>query len=259
MRIPPINISGLVRFLREEGLVTLRKEMTSNATKVGNGLKDITGMEKVEKAWYNTMSILELQVVPVLRKGCEPAALRVPAASLVKSGGNLVLAVSQVLSLFPGPVGIVCCVINAIVAFSQGKILLGFFELLCCIPGIKIVGKTMGKVVAKYLARGGGKVIVEVTMKESKAFAYTFGMHLTNTLKESESFLKVIKADGKGFIMWDYLSKNYLKKAATRNPNIFSQNVKKDFTETVAKSSQNGNKVEFNILLNYKLKQLGGK
>lgn len=152
MKIPPIDLSKLVQLLKSEG----RAEMTvAAAPKLGT----LTRGAKVNnlplfKEWDNIILIMDREVIPLLKKGCEAKSLLGPAQRLAKSAGALSLMASQVLSFVPGPVGIVCSVVNAIVCFSAGNIIGGLLELLGCIPGGKAAGKAAGKVAEKV----GGKI-----------------------------------------------------------------------------------------------------
>lgn len=187
MKIPPIDLSKLVQLLKSEG----RAEMTVVAApKFGT----LTRGAKVNnlplfKEWDNIISILDKEIIPLLRKGCDAKSLIGPGQRLAKSAGALSLMASQILSFVPGPVGIVCSVVNAIVCFTTGNIVGGLFELLGCIPGGKIAGKAAGKGASKLFPKIEKimiemvqsnkelRIIVETATKPQKAVVEFFAKH----------------------------------------------------------------------------------
>lgn len=134
-RIPPIDLSGLTKLLKQEGKTEL------SAACFGKGQQSF----KILLEWDNIIRVLELEIIPFLAKGGEVAHLAAPAKKLAKSAGALASVASQVLSFVPGPIGIVCSVINAIVCFCTlpfpVNIGNGMLELLGCIPGGKVAAK----------------------------------------------------------------------------------------------------------------------
>jgi hypothetical protein len=162
MKLPPIDLSGLVNLIRNEGRAELAAtkaapkllEVTSKAPKTVSSY--VSNLSFV-KEWDNIIFILEKEVVPLLAKGCEAKALLVPSRKLLKSAKSLTLTVTQVLGFVPGPVGIVCSVINAIACFSVGNVPGGLFELLGCIPGGKIAAKSASKLLPKI-----EKILIEM-------------------------------------------------------------------------------------------------
>lgn len=146
MKIPPIDLSKFLHLLKSEGGAELRIAVS---TKLG-------GMT-LFREWNNIILIIEKEVIPLLAKGCEAKSLVAPAQKLAKSAGALSLIASQILSFVPGPVGIICSLINAIVCFSIGNIVGGLFELLGCIPGGKVAGKGASKLFPKI-----EKIMIEI-------------------------------------------------------------------------------------------------
>ncbi len=144
--MPPLKIDKLVALLKGEG----RKEL-------GVSLTGKLGALAFVREWDKIIRILECEIAPLLAKGCEAKALAAPAARLAKSAGSLSLMASQLLSFVPGPVGIVCSLVNAIVCFSAGNVPGGLFELLGCIPGGKVAGKALsqGAKVSKTVKASG--------------------------------------------------------------------------------------------------------
>ena len=110
--------------------------------------------------WNNIIRVLEGQLVPQLAKGGDLTHLKPVADELLKNAKKLSLTVSQVLSFVPGPIGIVCSIINAIVCFSLGHILEGIMELLGCIPGAKFGMKGASKIMTKI-----GEEVVSIISK----------------------------------------------------------------------------------------------
>lgn len=180
MKIPPIDLSKFLQLLKSEG----RAEMgIVSAPKFG----DLTRGIKLNnlalfKEWDNIIFILEKEVIPLLSKGCEAKCLITPAQKLAKSAGALSLMASELLSFVPGPVGIVCSLINAIVCFSTGNIVGGLFELLGCIPGGKVAGKGASKLFPKIekimieivQSNHALKVIVETSSKQQRVVVEFF-------------------------------------------------------------------------------------
>lgn len=155
MKIPPIDLSKFLHLLKSEG----RAEMSiTSAPKFGELTRGIKPNNlALFKEWDNIILILEKEVIPLLSKGCEAKSLVGSAQKLAKSAGALSLIASEVLSFVPGPVGIVCSLINAIVCFSTGNIVGGLFELLGCIPGGKVAGKGASKLFPKI-----EKILIEM-------------------------------------------------------------------------------------------------
>lgn len=151
MKIPPIDLSKFLQLLKSEGRAEL--QMASKSKFVSMMPKNLA----MFKEWDNIVLILEKEVIPLLNKGCEAKSLVAPAQKLAKSVGALSLIASELLSFVPGPVGIVCSLVNAIVCFSTGNIVGGLFELLGCIPGGKVAGKGASKLFPKI-----EKILIEI-------------------------------------------------------------------------------------------------
>lgn len=182
MKLPPIDLTKLLQLLKAEGRVELA------VSKAQPKLLEITAEWKIFKEWDNIIHILETEVVPLLKKGCEATDLVAPAQKLGKSAVSLSLMASQFLSFVPGPVGIICSVVNAVVCFSTGNILGGLFELLCCIPGVKVAGKVATKLspkIEKILveivqSNESLKIIVETSSKPIAAVTDFFKKHASD-------------------------------------------------------------------------------
>lgn len=139
-KIPPIDLSGLVKILRKEG----RDEMSSNLTKTNNN-PFAPSLATIKREWDDIVDILEKELIPQLSKGGELSHLKPSVNALTVRVMNLTLIATQVLSIVPGPIGIISSIINAIACFSTGNVLGGIIELLGCIPGAKLAVKGGGK------------------------------------------------------------------------------------------------------------------
>lgn len=157
MKIPAIDLSKFVQLLKSEG----RAELSAAAPKPKFGEITARGPRPAYLSlfdeWDNIISVTEREIIPLLSKGCDSRALVAPARKLLKSTGAITTMATEVLSFVPGPVGIVCSLINAIVCFSTGNIVGGLFELLGCIPGGKVAGKASSKLFPKI-----EKIMIEV-------------------------------------------------------------------------------------------------
>lgn len=142
MRIPPIDLSSAIRILKGEG----RDELVSIINSPG---MQHFGSMTLMREWDNVLKVLENQLIPQLAKGGEISSLLPAVKALQKSVGALSLMASQILSFIPGPIGIICSIINAIACFSSGNIVGGLFELMGCIPGAKLGIKGGGKILTK--------------------------------------------------------------------------------------------------------------
>lgn len=139
MKIPPIDLSGIIKILKKEGGDELSSALSSKKL----------GTISIQHEWNKIIDILETQLIPQLAKGGEVSSLLPAANALMKSAGKLSLMASQVLSFIPGPIGIVCSIINAIVCFASGNVVGGLLELLGCIPGAKLGVKGGSKLLTK--------------------------------------------------------------------------------------------------------------
>lgn len=168
-KFPPIDLTDFVRLLKGEG----KTELCTACLGKGNA------SFKILSEWDNILRVLETEIVPALAKGGDIKVLVKPVQNLAKSAGVLASMASQVLSFVPGPVGMVCSAINAIVCFCTlpfpVNIGNGMLELLGCIPGGKVAGKLAPKV-EKILMK-----VIENSPELSKA------------IKEGEKIAKVVK------------------------------------------------------------------
>lgn len=194
MKLPPIDLSKLLQLLKAEGKTELAAaksqpkflELTTTGPKTSTSFAhNFTLLQE----WDNIILVLEKEVIPLLNKGCEVKSLAAPAQKLAKSAGSISLMASQVLSFVPGPVGIICSLVNAIVCFSTGNVVGGFFELLGCIPGGKVAGKASSKLfpkIEKILievveSNHSLKVIIEASSKQQKVVTEFFEKYAPKT------------------------------------------------------------------------------
>lgn len=162
MHIPPIDLSPLVKILKKEGVDELCTLNNPFSTMNFNNPFSPINLE-----WRNIIRVLEGELVPQLAKGGDLTNLAPVAQELSKSAFALSMQASQVLSFVPGPIGIVCSIINAIVCFSTGQILPGIMELLGCIPGAKFGLKSASKIGPKI-----GEEIVSIISKNAELSKY---------------------------------------------------------------------------------------
>lgn len=172
-KIPPIDLSGLIKLLKQDG----KMELCSAC--LGKGQQSF----KIISEWDNIIRVLEHEIIPFLAKGGELSHLTAPVKKLSKSAGALASIASQVLSFVPGPIGIVCSVINAIVCFCTlpfpVNIGNGMLELLGCIPGGKVAAKGGAKLAPKI-----ERIIVDLLEKSPE---------INKIIKESENIVKAVK------------------------------------------------------------------
>lgn len=164
MHIPPIDLSPLLKILKREGADEIYTDITT--TKPGYLLVNTTYCG-LRNEWNNIIRILEVDLIPQLAKGGDLSSLVPAAEALLKSATTLSSAASQALSFVPGPIGIVCSIINAIVCFSAGQILPGIMELLGCIPGAKFGIKGASKILPKI-----GDEVVSIVSKNAELSKY---------------------------------------------------------------------------------------
>lgn len=158
MKIPPIDLTNVLKLLKSEG----KNEVAPIITKRNPFIEPSFINE-----WNNILRVLELELIPTLKKGGEVSILLPTAKKLSKSAANLSLTASQILSFVPGPIGIVCSIINAIVCFCSGNIPGGLLELIGCIPGAKMGVKGGSKVAEKV-----GAMILDI-LKKNPNFVQT--------------------------------------------------------------------------------------
>lgn len=147
MKLPPIDLSPITGLLKKDGY----SELVNVPAKIDikSPGKNIFAKSKLLQDWNDILRVLDTEIIPLLKKGCKASALAAPAQKLASSASTLALNASMVLSFVPGPIGIACSVINAVVCFSTGNIPGGLFELLGCIPGGKVAGKAGSKLFPK--------------------------------------------------------------------------------------------------------------
>lgn len=155
MKLPPLDLSKLITLLKKEGGSEL--SLLKPSPKPGKQLLGNIGISPIIDNWNEIIRILETEIVPMLSKGCEAKALGAPAKRLARRAGHLSLMASEILSFVPGPIGIICSVINAVVCFSMGNVVGGLLELLGCIPGGKVAGKATSKLFPKI-----ERILIEV-------------------------------------------------------------------------------------------------
>ena len=137
-KLPPIDLSDFLKLLKNEGRSELNIACSSKF-----------GQYKILYEWDNIIRGLE-EIIPKLAEGAEISSIKAPIMGLAKSAGALASMASQFLSFVPGPVGMICSAINAIVCFCTlpfpVNIGNGMLELLGCIPGGKVAGKLAPRV-----------------------------------------------------------------------------------------------------------------
>lgn len=140
-KLPPIDLRELLKLLKGEGRSELNAVLSG---KLGN--------VAIIREWENVLKGLD-EIVPKLAEGAEISAIKGPALQLGKSVAALSSLASQVLSFVPGPVGIVCSFVNAIVCLCTIPFPMcignAFLELLGCIPGGKVAIKGGAKLAPK--------------------------------------------------------------------------------------------------------------
>lgn len=184
MKIPPIDLSEIIRILKKEG----SDDLSSTLNVPGS---NPFGMNfTIMTEWKNIINVLEFELIPQLAKGGDISNILPAANALKKSVGNLTLMASQVLSFIPGPIGIICSIINAIVYFSSNNIIGGLLELLGCIPGAKIGIKGGGKLIAKI-----GEKVILIIEKNPELAKYLKDWERfkdsTKTMTEDLNFAKI--------------------------------------------------------------------
>lgn len=139
-KLPRIDLTEFLTLLKMEGKGELRVACSKILGDSGR---------KILTEWDNVVKGLD-EIVPKLAEGAEAGQLVAPIKSIGKSAATLSLMASQVLSFVPGPIGMLCSAINAIVCFVTlpfpANLGNGFLELLGCIPGGKVAGKLAPKV-----------------------------------------------------------------------------------------------------------------
>ena len=114
MKFPSLNLSEVIVILKTEG----KSDFANVATKL---FKDT----KVFDSYAHIISILEKNICPVLKKGGNISEIKPFLKPLLKEGVVLSDAFTNVGSMIPGPVGIVCSLIRATICFCEGNIPMG--------------------------------------------------------------------------------------------------------------------------------------
>ncbi len=139
-KLPRIDLTEFLALLKAEGKGELRIACTKALGDSGR---------KILTEWDNVIKGLD-DIIPKLAEGAEAGQLVAPAKAISKSAATLSLMASQVLSFVPGPIGMVCSAVNAVVCFTTlpfpANLGNGFLELLGCIPGGKVAGRLAPKV-----------------------------------------------------------------------------------------------------------------
>lgn len=150
-KLPKIELKPIVDVLKSEGRTELNKAIIGKF-----------GGLTIVKTWDETLKILETEIVPLLSRGASISELAGPVGRLSKCAAHLGTLATQILSFVPGPVGIVCSVINAIVCLTTQPFPLcvgsAILELLGCIPGGKVAVKGAGRL-APLMERAVSKMI----------------------------------------------------------------------------------------------------
>jgi len=140
VKLPKIDLTEFLSLLKAEGKSELRIACTKALGDSGR---------KILTEWDNIIKGLD-DIIPKLAEGADIGLIAAPAKAIGKSAAALSLMASQALSFVPGPVGMVCSAVNAIVCFTTLPFPVnlgnGFLELLGCIPGGKVAGKLAPKV-----------------------------------------------------------------------------------------------------------------
>lgn len=157
-KLPRIDFSDFLKLLKQEGKSELRTACMKALGESG---------QKILREWDEIIKGLD-EIVPKLAEGAEVNALIGPVKRIGKSASALSLMASQVLSFVPGPIGMVCSAINALVCFCTLPFPLnlcnGFLELLGCIPGGKVASKMapqMEKILVKMIEKAGLKDLLK--------------------------------------------------------------------------------------------------
>lgn len=157
MSIPPVNLKKFIELLKTDG----RTELSMHAVASGK-----SGSLTLTAEFDRIILILEKEIIPLLSKGGDVKSLVGPVQRLVKSANVLSAMALNVLGFVPGPIGIVCSLIQAIVCFCMGNVIGGLFELLGCIPGGKVAGKVSSKLFQKF-----EKILIEM-MRSNPALKF---------------------------------------------------------------------------------------
>lgn len=194
-------------------MVILRTEGSSELFKAfeGNKLAKAAGLDKVLAKWEKLLVSLD-DVVEQLAKGGDISLLAGKAKTLGLAVGELALLTSEALSFIPGPVGIVCSLVNAIVCFSSGNIVGGLLELLGCIPGAKAGTKGASVLMNKV----GGRIVKAISEAPELA-------KILKEVKELEKLASKFNVANLRKSIDEIWSKSCKTKYASSSENIFAK------------------------------------
>lgn len=142
VKLPTINLSEIVIILKTEG-----------GAEIGMAARTLFKDTNIFNSWDRIIRILEFNVLPILAKGDDVSKIKPYIPLLLKESKVLTDSFTAVGSFIPGPIGIVCSLIRAIVCFCEGNIPMGILELLGCIPGAKAGIKGGSKIAEKIGSR----------------------------------------------------------------------------------------------------------
>lgn len=181
-RLPPIDLKELLELLRIEGKGELRAACGSKLGGMG-----------LMREWDNILVALD-SIITELAKGAEIKKLVSPIKTLGKSAAALSALASQILSFVPGPVGMVCSLINAIVCFCTLPVPMnlcnGMLELLGCIPGGKVACKLSPKVERILMKAIGESPEFCRIIKEGEKVANKVKVFTERALNKSKATIK---------------------------------------------------------------------
>lgn len=236
-KIPPIDLTPVLALLKKEGSGEISKAMKPGT------LGALSGVKRVLAEWENLLREVEV-IVKMLAKGGEVSSFIPHAEKLIRSAGALSALASQVLSFIPGPIGIVCSLLNAVLCFCRGDVIGGFLELLGCIPG----GKMATKGVAKF-APQIEKILMRIVSSSPEL------MRILNEAKKVQAvigrFIEKVKPQGKSLeikpVKSSTKSPTHLtsqQNLMTNHPNsIFDKQVGRELT--VGKTMTEGQLTQF--------------
>ena len=232
-KIPRIDLTDLLSLLKNEGKNELREACTKALG--GKGQKILT-------EWDNIVRGLE-EIIPKLAEGVEAECIKAQVKSIGKSALALSEMASQALSFVPGPVGMVCSFINAIVCFCTlpfpVNLANGFLELLGCIPGGKIVSKlapSFEKILVQVIKKSGlrdilvskgGKRLMNFIEKKLPSSKPPSSPSIKPQANGIGHYGKISKNSSSNFgdiVMQNKINTGYIKKGMPYGPNYNSVN-----------------------------------
>jgi hypothetical protein len=136
-----LDLKPLVAVLRKEGAEELRTACIGKL-----------GALALQKEFNRLLTGLE-KLTRELSEGKDARRILESAKDLGQSAAALSVLASQILSFVPGPVGMVCSAINAVICLCTlpfpANLGNAFLELLGCIPGGKVASKGVAKGLSK--------------------------------------------------------------------------------------------------------------